>query len=378
MFGNDGQPLALDLGGGGKSVQAVTVPPSGSVTLRSAISFPTTYTGYAFAASDLPVQATVLFRRIINGVPQAEISAAATLPSEQYVSPATRDLGVAMVNLYDASKSFQITALDSNGITVGTSAVNLAAHQHLSFNLSDRIPSLPASFTGSVKIVPSAVAADQFLAWTLNADRGLVASLPPGRLAWPISHADRIWLVYRKLVAAAPAALASLAINDVNLNAPGVVALAISAEQVINAFGRPGVVQIDLSLSQLISDSPSELAFIVGHELGHVAQFQHGKTLTVPDAEQDADLFAMTLMVLAGFDPYAGAGALSKLNMVSGKAGLLATTFDDLADPHSSFTTRLDSMFSDVSQTCAQSALSGLCGAYKLAVHPNFPASAPF
>src|SRR5258708_22108768 len=73
MFGNDGQPLALDLGGGGKSVQAVTVPPSGSVTLRSAISFPTTYTGYAFAASDLPLQATVLFRRIMNGVPQAEI-----------------------------------------------------------------------------------------------------------------------------------------------------------------------------------------------------------------------------------------------------------------------------------------------------------------
>jgi hypothetical protein len=378
MFGNDGQPLALDLGGGGKSVQAVTVPPSGSVTLRSSISFPTTYTGYAFAASDLPLQATVLFRRIMNGVPQAEISAAATLPSQQYFSPATRDLGVAMVNLYDASKSFQITALDSNGVAVGTSAVNLAAHQHLSFNLSDRIPSLPASFTGSVKIVPSAMAADQFLAWTLNADRGLVASLPSGRLAWPISHADRIWLVYRKLVAAAPAALASLAINDVNLNAPGVVTLAISAEQVINAFGRPGVVQIDLSLSQLISDSPGELAFIVGHELGHVAQFQHGKTLTVPDAEQDADLFAMTLMILAGFDPYAGAGALAKLNMATGKAGLLAATFDDLADPHSSFTTRLDSMFSDVSQTCAQSALTGLCGAYKLAVHPNFPASAPF
>ena len=63
MFGDDGQPLALDLGGGGLSVQGYIVPPLGSVTLRSAISFPTTMTGYAFAESDLPLQATVLFTK---------------------------------------------------------------------------------------------------------------------------------------------------------------------------------------------------------------------------------------------------------------------------------------------------------------------------
>lgn len=334
MYGNDGQPLSLDLGGGGASVQQVTVPPSGSVTLRTAISFPTTVTGYAFAVADLPLQATVLFRRVMNGVPQAEISAAATLPSHQYFSPATRELGVAIVNIYNSPRSFQITALDSNGVTAGSSVVNLAAREHVSFDLSDRIPRLSASFTGSVGIVPSTSAADQFLAWTLNVDRGLIASLPPGRLAWPISHVDRIWLVYRKLQAAAPAALASLSINDVNLNAPGVVNLVISPEQIINAFGRLGVVQIDLSVSQLISDSPSELAFVVGHELGHVAQFQHGNTLSVANTEQDADLFAMTLMILAGFDPYASAGALAKLNMMTGTPGLLAPTFDDLPDPH--------------------------------------------
>ena len=185
-------------------------------------------------------------------------------------------------------------------------------------------------------------------------------------------------LVYRKLLAAAPGALAAIAINDVNLNAPGVVNLVISPEQVINALGRPGFMQIDLSLSQLMSDSPSELAFIVGHELGHVAQFQHGHTLTVADPEHDADLFAMSLMILAGFDPYGAAGALSKLSMVSGTPNLVAAAFDDLADSRSSFTARLGSMMSTLGQTCAQAPVSGLCGAYKAVIHPNFPATAPF
>src|SRR5689334_16392261 len=146
MFGHDGQPLALDLGGGGKSVQQVPIPPSGSVTLRSAISFQTTVTGYAIAVSDLPLQATVLFRRIMNGVPQAEISAAATLPSSQYVSPATPELGIAIVNIYNTPKSVLVTALDANGGTARTSVVNLAAREHVSFDLFERIPNLPAGF----------------------------------------------------------------------------------------------------------------------------------------------------------------------------------------------------------------------------------------
>jgi Zn-dependent protease with chaperone function len=380
MFGDDGQPLSLNLSGGFGSVQGFTVPPSGSLTLRSSISFPTTITGYAFAVTDLPLQATVLFRRIENGVPQAEISAAATLPSQQYVSPATRDLGVAVVNIYNSPKSFLITAIDSNGVPAGSSPLNLAPREHLSFTLSDRIPSLPAGFAGSVRIVPSALPADQFLAWTLNVYQGLMASLPPGRLAWPISHIDRIWLVYRKLLAAAPAAVARLGITDVNvnLNAQGVVNLTISPEQTINALGRPGFVQIDLSVSELISDSPSELAFIVGHELGHVAQAQHGATLSIANAEQDADLFAVTLMILAGFDSYGGAGALAKLNLVTGNAGLLAPTFDDLPDPRASFTARLNSMFSILNQACALPAVSGACGAEKIVSHPHLPSSAPF
>ena len=146
MFGDDGQPLALDLGGGGLSVQGYIVPPLGSVNLRSAISFPTTMTGYAFAQADLPLQATVLFTRLMNGVPQAEISAPATLPSTQYLSPATPGLGVAIVNIANSPKSFLITALDSNGVAAGTSIVNLASREHQSFDPPTAFPAcLPVS-----------------------------------------------------------------------------------------------------------------------------------------------------------------------------------------------------------------------------------------
>jgi hypothetical protein len=377
-FADDGQPLNLDMGGGGSRLQAVTIPPGGSQILRSAISFATTVTGYAEGFTDIPVQATVLFRRIVNGVAKVEVAAPATLPSQKYLSPATRDLGVAVVNIYPVPKSFQIIASDSGGSTAGTSVLNLAPFEHKSFNLLDRIPGLTKGFSGSVRIVPTTQATDQFLAWTLNSDGEVISTLPPGRLEWPIDHFDRIWLVYRKLLSVAPAALATFGATDVDFTSSGAPNLTISPEQIINAFARPGQVQVDLSLSQLISDSPSELAFIAGHELGHVAQQRHGKNLGLANAEQDADLFAMILMITAGFDPYAGAGALAKLNMVSGQAaGLLSPAFDDLADPHASFSARLDLMFNTLSQACAQPAMAGLCGAYKSVIHPNFPATAP-
>lgn len=377
IYGNTGQPLSLDLGSGAASLQNFTIPPAGSRILRSTIASSTTVTGYAVAAADLPLQGTVLFRSIANGVAQVEVSAPATLPSSQYFSPATYDLGIALVNIYSVSRSFRVTAVDSNGVAVGTNTVSLGPLEHKSFNLPQLIPNLAPGFNGSIQISPVTAPTDQFLAWTLNADRGLIASLPPGRLAWPIDHFDRIWLVYRKLMAAAPSTVASLGITGVNLNASGAVNLVISPDLVINAFGRPGTVQINLSVSQLISDSPSELAFVVGHELGHVAQFQRGRTLLITNVEQDADLFGMTLMLSAGFDPYAGAGALAKLSMVTGQAGLLAATFDDLTDPHGSFNTRIDLMFTTLTLACSQPAASGACSQYRSLIHPNFPPTAP-
>jgi len=46
----------------------------------------------------------------------------------------------------------------------------------------------------------------------------------------------------------------------------------------INAFAANGnTVQVNLALPQLISDSPSELAFAIAHESGHIYQQRAGK-----------------------------------------------------------------------------------------------------
>jgi predicted Zn-dependent protease len=159
------------------------------------------------------------------------------------------------------------------------------------------------------------------------------------------------------------------------------VSLTINSDQVINAFARPnGNVQINLALSELVSDSPSEIAFAVGHELGHIAQYQRGLTTTgllLANREQDADLIGLSFLLGTGYDPYAGAGLLGKLYTATGQAGLVASAFDDLTDPHGSFNTRADTMFTILSLACTQPSAAAACAQYKSVVHPNFPPSAP-
>jgi hypothetical protein len=371
LFGDDGRPLILNLGSGPSSIHDVSIPPGGTRTLRSTSASPSVVTGWAYAGSTLPVQATVLYRAIENGVPRVEVSAPATLPSGGYVSPATRDLGVALGNVYDVPRSFNVAAYNGAGTEISRSIVSLGPLGHTSFNLAQRLPNLPSNFEGSIRIFPT-VDTDQFVAWTLNVDRGLISTLPSGRFAWPISHWDRIWLVYAKVLAAAPDVLSAVGgtLPPITLN--------VSDDPVINAFARaPGTIQINLALSELISDSPGELAFVVAHEIAHVAQFRRGTTFLLPNREQDADVLGMLMLLFAGYDPYAGAGALAKLSMASQKAGLLAQFFDDLADPHGSFGTRIEIMFSVLSLACSQPGAAEACALYRGIIHPHFPPTVP-
>lgn len=138
-----------------------------------------------------------------------------------------------------------------------------------------------------------------FIAWTLNAEFGVLSSLPPGRRDWPISHQDRIRLVYNRVLDAAQKLLSSL---NMSFRAPALT-LVISPQPVINAFAKPdGTVQINLALCELISDSPSELAFAVAHELGHIVQFNNaGASILIPtNSEQDADAWALFFACLPG------------------------------------------------------------------------------
>ena len=110
-----------------------------------------------------------------------------------------------------------------------------------------------------------------------------------------------------------------------------------------------------MNLAELISDSESELAFVVGHELGHIIQNKIQQLAFVPtNVEEEADEYGVFLSLLSGYDPYAGAGALAKLAIASGTAGLVSQVFDNLStDPHGSFNNRLSLMFTYMQAVCA-------------------------
>lgn len=379
FYGDQGFPLSMDFGSGAAAQQSFTIPPKGRITLRSSTPVTDkTVTGQAIGTSDIPVHGTILFR---SG--SLELSAPATLPTTRYTSLATRDVGVAIANPTNAAKSFQLTALDSSGNALGTTVIGIAAFGHKSFNLSDAegLPGLPVGFSGSIVITPQ-IPGDQFVAWTLNVERNLLSTLPSGPQEWPVSHTERIKLVYNRLLAAAPFLLQGLGNNLSLQNPPNLVIGADIAAATASASSNQNV-QINTTLSELVSDSPSELAFLIGHELAHIAQYRSGAlTVLMPNdpanKEPDADLIAMILVLSAGFDPYGAAGAIGKLSMANGSSGLVDPHFDSLADPSAAFSAaRINSMLGVINSACGYITMNGYCAPYKATIHPHFPGSAP-
>lgn len=371
LLADDGSPLVIDLGSGSVSQFQLSVPPQGRRTLISRMVSRTILSGWAKAACTLPVQATVLFRALENGKPQVEISAPSASPSAVFRSAANGSLGIAIANVYiNASLDVTVTAFDNDGRRVQSNSLRLCPSCHRSFNLSDFM-SLPSSFEGSILIESSRIM-EGFVAWTLNAERGLLSSLPSGGLGWPAPHHDQLWLVFLKTLAAAARLYPQVDYSALRFN--------IGTEPIINAFARrDGLVQVNLALAQLMGDSPSELAFIVGHEIAHYMQFRLNRPITgfTSNIEIDADLVGMILSLTAGYDPYGGAGALGKLMMATQRTGLVAQYFDDLNDPHTSFANRMGTMFERLSTACGTPSVKPLCDLYKSFLHPNFPSGMP-
>lgn len=362
----------MDLGTGLSADHEFTVPSFGSRVLRSRMASTVVVTGWAIAHSNVPVQATVAFRVLVNGVPQQEITAQPTLPTLGFVSFANRDLGVALANAWtDTPVTVFLRLRDRDGTEVGERRVTIPALGHTAFNLWQQFPQLPADFSGVLQLVSANPPAEDFLAWTLNSDRGMLSALPPGAAEWPVSHFERIRLVYARILDAA--------------NRLGVLKfeprLRIVYDPVINARAIGGhTIEIYAALSELISDSQSELAFVIGHEMGHISQQQTGDQQHDPtNREFDADIKGTLLTVLAGFDPYAAAGALAKLSMATGRAGLIAQIDDQLApDAHKSFNTRLEVIYDNLQKACnADPAARIVCNLYRRIVHPHFPSTAP-
>ena len=386
LYANDGSPMALDMGGGPTSIVAFSMPANGRTTLRSRMATQTTVTGWAVATASLPIQGTVLFRQFIGSQPAVELSAAATLPSSAYQSPANRNLGIALANVYSAPISVSLGAFDQNGALLGTVQLSLAAREHRSFNLWQALPGLPADFLGSVQLwshqdTPSY----QFLAWTLNEDGGVLSTLPSGRLEWPVAHWDRIWLVFQKALDAAKRRYPSLDWNSpsvrLEINAKW---YGLDGKEAINATSHSdGTLKIPYSISELISDSQSELGWLVAHELGHQVQFR-GRKLVFDSSNQetDADIIGLQLCLDAGFDPYAAAGTLAKLAMVTGTAGLSAQVMQDYdvalgLYPHLSWGTRINNLWNLIVQVCQIPSNKAACARFKAFQHPDLPGGVP-
>jgi Peptidase family M48 len=369
LYDDNGASLSLDFGNGPVSKLTVTIPPQGSVTYKSLGTASSVLTGWAVVVSNLPLEGVIQFSYSANGVPQQGVSAESTPASTLFRSPASSSTGIALANTNSVSIPVTVTAIDTMGSTVAQTSVTLSAFNHRSLSVAQLFPALPTSFRGTVLMG----APTSFVAWTLSADGGVISSYPPGGLDWPVSQYERIWKIWFKVL--------SSAATGFSLGTPPNLVIDYSAGQ-INAFANTAAneVHVSLNLAELISDSESELAFIIGHALGHIIQAKTQQLVLVPfNAEADADQYAVLFALGAGFDPYAGAGALGKLLMVSGPGSLLAQNFDNLTtDPHTSFNNRLPILFTDLQTICSSSTtLQNLCAQYKILIHPDLPSAAP-
>ncbi|MCS7041964.1 MAG: M48 family metalloprotease [Bryobacteraceae bacterium] len=374
LYGSDGSGLNVDFGAGLQSRHSVRVPANGSVTLASKPSSLPVRSGWAFVDASGPLMGSASFRLWLGGRAAQEVTAPPTLPVVEYVSYANRDLGVAVANPNNRTLRVQAYLYRSGGTELGPSLITLPPYGHTAFNVKDRFPQ--ADLSDSMLLLTAAdPPADEFLAWTMNADPGgTFSSLPPGGVTPPISHWDRIWNVYLRVLGSA---------RHYGFLTGSSPRLLIRYDRQVNAYAKGGSeIGIYMGLSELLGDSDSELAFVVGHELGHILQQRAGdlRVWHPSNAEFDADIWGVLFAMTAGYDAYAIAGALSKLAMATGSAGLMTQMFEDslpVPDAHRSFNTRMDVAYDFLTLLCATDVGRPFCQEYKRIMHPHLPDSAP-
>ena len=136
-------------------------------------------TGWAQGQCTGPVKASLLYRLYSGGVAQGEAGVnASTTPATEFVTFAQSQTGVAYANPSPSAATVTITALDSNGIPLGSTNFALQPNAHGAVNV---VPLLGlTSFTGSVQITSTV----PIVSLSINAENYPVfSSLPPGDLA---------------------------------------------------------------------------------------------------------------------------------------------------------------------------------------------------
>jgi hypothetical protein len=140
-------------------------------------------TGWAQAECTGPVKASLLYRLYDSqGATQAEASVNSTrVPATEFVTFAETQTGIALANPSQTTAAVTITALDSGGLSLGSTMLQLAPNQHRAATVSSLLGL--TSFTGSVQITSSV----PIVSFSLNAEAftpatPVFSSLPPGDL----------------------------------------------------------------------------------------------------------------------------------------------------------------------------------------------------
>ena len=359
---SEGQDLYLDLEGYDPSGSVeFEIPAFGTVEFTSSATGPDVRVGWATLLASNSIQGVATYSALENGSSRYSISVPASLPTIRYFSAATPDLGLAVGNIYSSEVSIGIWATSNDGSSFHGN-MTLPAQGQRAKILSEVIPNLPRDFVGTVSII--AENAEYFSALTLRGAGGVYSSLPSGEIARPAPHFFVIWNVFSQL--------RSTVASEELIPDPYSIELEINEEPVINAYGHSGGIQINLALAELLADSESELAFVIGHELGHVYQVRTGEQFYHPDnAELDADVWGLWLSLLSGYDPYAGAGALAKMAMVAGRADLDSQYLQQITSVHGSFNERLDYIYDNIVAFCKE--VPEVCKVFRAVFHPHFP-----
>ena len=369
LFASNGGPLQVDFGNGLASKFPIVVPAGGSLTIASRPTTLPVRSGWARVFSDVPLMGSASFRLWLAGRAVQEVTAPPVLPAIDYVSYANRELGVAIANPNNRNLSVQAILQTAGGSTLGPVLITLPPFGHTSFNVREKFP--PAGSGDSVLSLGAVDRPrDEFLAWTMNADAsGTFSSLPPGSVTPPISHWDRIWNVYLRVLKTARE-MGGFTTDP---------QLKILYDRTVNAYALGGrEVGIYMGLSELLGDSDSELAYVVGHELGHIYQQRTGVNEFHANPEFDADMWGTILALASGYDAYASAGALAKLAMATGTSGLATQFEQQLApDAHKSFNTRISEVYDMLKLACSIPDIAPICAMYKGVFHPHLPEAAP-
>jgi hypothetical protein len=162
IYGDNGQPLALNTSAGQNSTFSGTLGPGASLVIDSAGTAAAVTQGWAYLFTNNTIGGSAIFRYSTPGGPAYEaslpldtgVNSQFALPFD-HISAAT---GVALVNpSQSAPVSISVTFLDQNGATTLTDTIQMQPLTHTAFTLADRYPQT-ANTRGIVIIKASGLA----------------------------------------------------------------------------------------------------------------------------------------------------------------------------------------------------------------------------